>query len=239
MPFGVPITLDGTKVTPLKYQYPLHHFSDRLYQHCFCFQRASQAKEALKTLSQVNIIAMHVQCSRRCRLLSFQTPYPLGPIMRGVLSHKLQPISAFFNRQPGTWQPYPLRQRVTQDQVALTVMVFLLFCGVRCLELPDESSFIVLLDFWGKVLAGLWLTILTALISSDVIGLVKSCGASRACRAMVRGLAETTIPISQDIEGNTTASLSVAQMVGLILRFGRIPLLCLVVNVILCALHGH
>lgn len=240
IPTGTPITLDGTKVNPSKYRYPLHSPSDRVYQHHLRFRRASQANRAVRELARINIIAMHVRHSGHCRLLDFQTPYELGPIMRGVLYNQLQPASAFFNRQPRTYEPYSFFQRLTLGQVALITAVFLLFCAVEFLRLPEWSNFLSLLEFGYQVGARLSFTIAVAYISPDILGLAKSCGAFSQLRAMFQCLAETKIPMFQDVEGHTTASVSVADLVGIIWQFVA-PLLIgsLIVNLLLLALHAY
>lgn len=175
VPTGTPITLDGTKVTPRKYQQSFSPHSDRkLYQHHFSFKRAKQAEEALNALLDINIIAMHVRRSGHCRILTFQTPYPLGPILRGVLSHELRPTSAFFNRRPLTWEPYRFFQRVTKGQVILTMTVFVLFCGLQFLRLPNFANVFEVFDFWDKIIMGLVLTTGVGWISSDLFGLARS-----------------------------------------------------------------
>ena len=120
-------------------------------------------------------------------MLTFQTPYPLGPIMRGVLYHKLRPTSAFFNRQPVTWEPYRFFQRVTKGQVILTMTVFVLFCGLQFLRLPQFDSIFSVFEFGHKVALGLAFTILVGLISPDILGLARSSRTFAPSRLSGRG----------------------------------------------------
>jgi hypothetical protein len=187
VPIGTPITLEGTKVTPRKYQHSFPPNATRLYQHHFYFKTAKQANAALRALLDINIIAMYVRRSGHCRLLTFQTPYPLGPIMRGVLSHELQPVTAFFNRQPRTWEPYPMWQRITRGQVILTIIVFILFCGLQFLRMPNFNDFTAAFDFWANVVMGFIWTIVIARFSPDILGLVKSSRTLGLSRLSQRG----------------------------------------------------
>lgn len=169
VPVGTQITLNGTTVTPSCYQLTLYSRSVRVYQHHFRFKTAKQARLAARRLSRINITIQSVACSRRCRLLTFQTTYALGPIMCMVLSHEMQSVSALFNRQPRTWKPFPLWQRVTFGQVLLTLLTFLVLCGNSLTDLFYFNS----LTLWNNVVMGLFFTICVAYVSNDILGLVQ------------------------------------------------------------------
>lgn len=205
------------------------------YQHRLYFQTAAQTKLAVCALLRLNIVATNVRGSRRCKFISFQARYELGPVMRGVLCCELQPVSAFFNRQPQTWKRYPVFQRVTRGQIILTTVVFLLFCAVMLFRLPRWNNLPSVLEFVGSVAVRLSFTVLVACISPDIFGLMESSRAYRRCRMMVRRLAETKIPMGQ--EGNTMIFLQVSEIVGMLWQGFRIPLLIGLLHLVGLILH--
>src|SRR5262249_27455550 len=149
------VTLNGTTVeSGVGGQVVLLHWSPTLYQHKLYFEQASEVLQALDALSQVNITVQDIQVKLRCRSLSFQTPYLMGPLMRGILCNDMQPAGAMFNRHPQTWERLPFWYGITVGQAALTLAVWLLLFGLWCLGLlhfggivfpPDKVILCILL----------------------------------------------------------------------------------------------
>lgn len=187
-PIGMPIVLEDTTIeSGVGWQVISRHWGKRLYQHKLYFESASQVMQALDALSQINITVLNVEVRPgRCRSLSFQTPYALGPVMRAVLSYGMQPGTAMFNRDPQTWEIVPWWIRVTRAQVVLIVAVFAMCCGPAWHEMFNLGNNISSLDFWNNVLLGIFLIALVAWVSPDIAGLQKNAEVTKFRRAVDR-----------------------------------------------------
>jgi hypothetical protein len=187
LPVGMLIVLDGTTVeSAVGWKMVSSYWSSRLYQHKLSFERASQVVDALDALSQMRItvvdkIEVRPGC---CKLLSFQTPYVLGPLMCAVIRQGTHPAFFMFNRDPQTWRRVPFLHRVTLGQVVLTLAVFALFCGSALLGLFWLSGFISVLSFWNDMAMGLLFTTLAAWVSPDVLGLLETARVMRVGQAV-------------------------------------------------------
>jgi hypothetical protein len=134
-----------------------------VYQHSLCFGTSVQTKTAAAKLAQMNLVATNIKTRTRCRSLAFQTPYPLGPITRGVLSQELQTESTLLNRQPYSFEKTPIWRRLTAGQVIIVLIVLALCCGPASLRYD-----------WATALLGLCFTMLSAWVSGDILWLVES-----------------------------------------------------------------
>ena len=177
VPVGTPLTLEGTEVTPRGYERLLSPFQSgykgTVYQHRLYFQTVAQAKKAVSELLHLNMIVFNLRGSRNSRSISFQTPYILGPVLRGTVYCQTQPLATVFNRQPKTWEEIHFFHKVTLGQVILTLFAFLI-SGDQVLNLLYFNGFIPSFDLWSRVIMSLLVTILVAWISPDVLGLAQS-----------------------------------------------------------------
>jgi hypothetical protein len=184
VPVGMEIVLDGTTVeSGTAWQVVSFHWCSTLYQHKLYFEKASQVMQALSALSRLNITVLDVEVRPgRCRSLSFQTPYLLGPVMRGVLC-KMQPAGAMFNRHPKTWEEVPFWYGITLGQAALTLAVWAFLFGLWLLGLLHFGGIVLSPD---KIIPCLLLTALATWVGPDVHGLLKTAEVVRSHRVVDR-----------------------------------------------------
>ena len=187
VPVGMSVVLNGTtEETGLAWQVVSIHWDSPLYQHKLYFEKTSQVMKALSALSRVNITVQDVQVRPgRCKSLSFQTPYPLGPVMRGVLCNEMHPAGIMFNRHPQTWEKIPFWHGITPDQAVLTLAVWLFLCGLQ-FGLLHFDDIALSFDFWNRIIMGLVFTALVAWIGPDIHGLLKTAEVVRSHRAVDR-----------------------------------------------------
>lgn len=183
LPAGTVVVLDGTTIeSTIGWEMVSSVWADRFYQHKLSFERASQVMDALDALSELRITVKSVEVRPgRCKSLSFQTPYQLGPLMCAVIHQSTRPASLMFNRDPQTWRRV---RRVTSGQAILTLAMFTLFCGSALVGLFWLSSFISLFNFWNNLAMGLLFTTLTAWVSPDILGLLETARVTRAGEAV-------------------------------------------------------
>lgn len=184
LPVGRVVVLDGTTIeSPIGWEMVSSVWADRFYRHKLSFENASQVLDALDALSQLRITVMDQVEVRpgRCKSLSFQTPYRLGPLMCAVIHQSTRPAYLMFNRDPQTWRRV---RRVTFGQAILTLAMFTLFCGSALVGLFWLSSFISLFNFWNNLAMGLLFTTLTAWVSPDILGLLETARVTRAGEAV-------------------------------------------------------
>jgi len=176
LPVGATIVLDGTIIASnIAWQAFPFCWEEALYQHQLRFEKASQVIKALHLLSQTNIVVTEVNMHPdRCKSLSFQTPYALGPVMRAVLVQKMRPESSLFNRNPDG-RKASIFADVTFGKIAFILAAFILAAGAIWINLQTSYAMYAAIpsqnDAWCDIvfcLCGLGFMIW---LSRDVLGL--------------------------------------------------------------------
>lgn len=131
-------------------------------EHTWYFESSEQTTEGRAALDSVLLTKSLVKMENT-RLI-FQTPYPLGPVTRSCLFQQAQPTAVYWNRQPDTGKKFPLSRRMTREQCCIIIAAI----AITNLFLSQNGY------AWDHVLAGIWLVLLVAWVSSDLDGFVKS-----------------------------------------------------------------
>jgi hypothetical protein len=130
------------------------------------FETMEQAERARVALSQIVITYTSIEVSQigEKPLLSFVTPYPLGPITRATVTEQTQLVTGVWNRSPETLEKVPALRTVSLGQVVIAAVMLAVTCGPAIVGQIN----------WNNVIMGLLFTLLTIWVSNDILGLMRS-----------------------------------------------------------------